>query len=72
MKISKRPLTIFNISLYMAKCYFFKGDVDKGFYYLDKSLEYYKPSSKIEQNSVNLVKAIVFIKVKTKKKCLIH
>lgn len=51
----------------MAKCYFFKGDVGKGFYYLDKSLEYYKPSSKIEQNSVNLVKAIVFIKVKPRK-----
>ncbi|MEO0289896.1 MAG: hypothetical protein ABIN15_01500 [candidate division WOR-3 bacterium] len=68
MKISKRPLTIFNISLYMAKCYFFKGDVDKGFYYLDKSLEYYKSSSKIEQNSVNLVKAIGFYKSKNQEK----
>lgn len=68
LKISKRPLTIFNISLYMAKCYFFKGDADKGFYYLDKSLEYYKPSSKIEQNSVNLVNAIGFYKSGKKEK----
>lgn len=63
LKITKRPLTIFNVSLYIAKCYFFKNDISKGFYYLEKGVENYKPESKVERNSFKLVKAIGLYKL---------
>ncbi|MEN3044717.1 MAG: hypothetical protein ABDH37_05850 [Candidatus Hydrothermales bacterium] len=58
LNFTKRPITIFNISIYLSKLCFLMGEVEKGFNYIKKAIDSYKPTSTLEKNSVNIAKAM--------------
>ncbi|MEN3046605.1 MAG: hypothetical protein ABDH49_06460 [Candidatus Hydrothermales bacterium] len=66
LNLAKRPVTIFNISIYIAKLYFLVGEVEKGFSYIKKATESYSPESTLEKSSVYIAKAMGFYKSKRK------